>query len=105
MCENQDPLGLPFLEVSCAGKDDFYEVLGISSVLPRFCKHSLFSRNLGQLLSVAEKLLHLSLGKLVQVFVILHLELLISRVHFGHMTRRNVLNGIALRVSSKKCTQ
>lgn len=34
MCESQDPLGLSFLEVSCAGKDDFYEVLGISSVLP-----------------------------------------------------------------------
>lgn len=93
--ENQDPLGLPFLGVSWPGHDDSYGVLGVRSVLPSFCKHRLFSRNIGQLLSVAENLLHLSLGKLVQVFVSLHLESLITGVHFGHMTQRMVLNGVA----------
>lgn len=63
--------------------------------LPRFRKHRLFSRNTGQLLSVANNLLHLSLGKLVQLLVSLHLESLITGVHIGHMTQRDVWNGIA----------
>lgn len=65
MYEGEDLSGLPFWEVSCATKfhgDNSDGILAIIYVSTRFINR-LFSRNIGQLSSVAQKIAVLESGK------------------------------------------
>lgn len=52
--ESEDHSGLLFLGVSCGAHDNSFGILGIICVLTSSVSR-LFSRNIGQLLSVAQK--------------------------------------------------
>lgn len=52
--ESEHHSGLPFWRVSCAAHDKSFGILGIICILTSSVSR-LFSRNIGQLLSVAQK--------------------------------------------------
>lgn len=52
--ESEDHSGLPFWGVSCVAHDNSFGILGVIYVLTSSVSR-LFSRNIGQLLSVAQK--------------------------------------------------
>lgn len=87
------PFRVALLGVSCAVNTNSFGILGIIYVLTSSVSR-LFSRNIGQLLSVAQ-ILDLSLEKLLKVFVSLPLEF---HYHWnpllGTWLFRNVWNGI-----------